>query len=57
MYVEEACEVVLAASGRELVSEDSDSEDNALQNQNQSMRLLLELNSSEFLLNTTHIFL
>uniref|UniRef100_A0A3P9KWP3 G2/mitotic-specific cyclin-B2 n=2 Tax=Oryzias latipes TaxID=8090 RepID=A0A3P9KWP3_ORYLA len=46
VYVEEACEVVLGASGRELVSEDSDSEDNALQNQNQSMRLLLELNSS-----------
>uniref|UniRef100_A0A3B3C0N2 G2/mitotic-specific cyclin-B2 n=1 Tax=Oryzias melastigma TaxID=30732 RepID=A0A3B3C0N2_ORYME len=41
VYVEEACEVVLGASGRELVSEDSDSED-----KNQSMRLLLELSSS-----------
>lgn len=44
VYVEEACEVVLGASGRELVSEDSDSED-----KNQSMRLLLELSSSESL--------
>ncbi|XP_061596745.1 cyclin-A1-like [Cololabis saira] len=46
LYVEEACEVVLAASGEELVSDrdDLDAEAHALQNEH--MRLLLELSSS-----------
>ena len=47
MYVEEACEVILAASGQEVVSDsyNLDAEASALQNEH--MRLLLELSSSE----------
>lgn len=47
VYVEEACEVVLAASGQELVSDSCypDTETAALQNED--LRLLLELSSSE----------
>ncbi|XP_069001674.1 cyclin-A1 [Embiotoca jacksoni] len=46
MYVEEACEVVLAASGQEVVLDSycQDAETDALQNED--MRLLLELSSS-----------
>lgn len=48
VYVEEACEVVLAASGQEVVSGSCylDTETAALQNED--LRLLLELSSSEF---------
>lgn len=48
VYVEEACEVVLAASGQEVVSDNCylDTETAALQNED--WRLLLELSSSEF---------
>ncbi|XP_034540355.1 cyclin-A1 isoform X2 [Notolabrus celidotus] len=46
VYVEEACEVVLAASGQEVVSERcyEDAESEAMQNED--VRLLLELSSS-----------
>ncbi|XP_041864421.1 cyclin-A1 isoform X2 [Melanotaenia boesemani] len=46
VYVEEACEVVLAASGQEIISDsyNLDAEDDALQNEH--MRILLELTSS-----------
>ncbi|KAM6907235.1 cyclin-A1 [Xenentodon cancila] len=46
LYVEEACEVVLAASGEEVVSDSDglDAEASALQNEH--MRVLLELSSS-----------
>ncbi|KAM4545888.1 cyclin-A1 [Odontesthes bonariensis] len=46
VYVEEACEVILAASGQEVVSDsyNLDAEASALQNQH--MRLLLELSPS-----------
>lgn len=48
VYVEEACEVVLAASGQEVVSDSCylDTEPAGLQNED--LRLLLELSSSEF---------
>lgn len=48
MYVEEACEVVLATSGQEVVSDSyyTDAEIAALRNED--LRLLLELSSSEF---------
>lgn len=48
MYVEEACEVILAASGQEVVSDSCclDAENAAMQNED--LRLLLELSSSEF---------
>ncbi|KAI3373731.1 hypothetical protein L3Q82_022314, partial [Scortum barcoo] len=48
VYVEEACEVVLAASGQEVVSDSYylDTETAALQNED--LRLLLELSSSQF---------
>lgn len=48
VYVEEACEVVLAASGQEVVSDSYylDTESAALQNED--LRLLLELSSSQF---------
>lgn len=48
--VEEACEVVLAASGQEVVLDSYclDAENNALQRED--MRFLLELSSSEFVL-------
>uniref|UniRef100_A0A3B4YNJ5 G2/mitotic-specific cyclin-B2 n=1 Tax=Seriola lalandi dorsalis TaxID=1841481 RepID=A0A3B4YNJ5_SERLL len=49
VYVEEACEVVLAASGQEVVSDNyyRDTETAALQNE--GLRLLLELSSSSCL--------
>ncbi|XP_029375581.1 cyclin-A1 [Echeneis naucrates] len=49
VYVEEACEVVLAASGQEVVSDSRyrDTETGALQNE--GLRLLLELSSSSCL--------
>ncbi|XP_074528445.1 cyclin-A1 [Halichoeres trimaculatus] len=48
VYVEEACEVVLATSGEEVVSDSCyiDTESEALQNED--VRLLLELSSSSF---------
>ncbi len=48
VYVEEACEVVLAASGQEVVSDSYyvDTETAALQNED--LRLLLELSSSQY---------
>lgn len=46
VYVEEACEVVLAASGQEVASSSCYLDENAAL-QNEDMRLLLELSSSE----------
>lgn len=48
VYVEEACEVVLAASGQEVVSDSYylDAETDAMQNED--LRLLLDLSTSEF---------
>uniref|UniRef100_A0A8C4EAG5 G2/mitotic-specific cyclin-B2 n=1 Tax=Dicentrarchus labrax TaxID=13489 RepID=A0A8C4EAG5_DICLA len=55
VYVEEACEVVLAASGQEVVSNSYylDTETAALQNQD--LRLLLELSLSEFVKYKKHL--
>lgn len=48
VYVEEACEVVLAASGQEVVSDSYYLDNEAAALQNEDLRLLLELSSSEF---------
>lgn len=47
VYVEEACEVVLAASGHEVVSNSYYLDNEAAALQNEDFRLLLELSSSE----------
>uniref|UniRef100_A0A087YCE1 G2/mitotic-specific cyclin-B2 n=2 Tax=Poecilia TaxID=8080 RepID=A0A087YCE1_POEFO len=46
VYVEEACEVVLAASGQEVISDDYDLEVDANPLQNEHVRLLMEFSSS-----------
>ncbi|XP_072230919.1 cyclin-A1 isoform X2 [Leuresthes tenuis] len=46
VYVEEACEVILAASGQEVVSDSYNLDAEASAQQNEHMRLLLELSSS-----------
>lgn len=48
VYVEEACEVVLAASGEEVVSGNYYQDDETAALQNEHLRRLLELSSSEF---------
>lgn len=48
VYVEEACEVVLAASGQEVVSDSYYLHTQTAALQNEDLRLLLELSSSEF---------
>lgn len=48
VYVEEACEVVLAASGQEVISDSCDLDTEQAVLQNEDFRLLLELSSSEF---------
>ncbi|XP_026228148.1 cyclin-A1 isoform X2 [Anabas testudineus] len=46
VYVEEACEVVLAASGQEVISDSCDLDTEQAVLQNEDFRLLLELSSS-----------
>lgn len=53
VHVEEACEVVLSTSGQEVKSDGLYTQTTGLQNDD--LRILLELNSSEFALNKKHL--